>query len=227
MADPTFDCELNFGSTFRLIEGLRKLQWQGVLVYASSAAVYGDAARMPISETDPTIPISPYGVGKLAAERYIAVFSRLYGLRAASLRLFSAYGPGQRKQVVYDLLEKLSHDPSELHMHGNGSQVRDFVYVDDVAQAAMTVAERGVLLGEVYNVGSGESHTIHELATHLCSLLGVRPTFIYAGAVRPGDPEQLSVDMGKLTSLGYRPATPFDKGLARTVEWFQASRDIL
>ncbi len=101
---PAWDYQINLDSTFRLLEALHTIKWPGVLIYASSAAVYGNPVRIPICEDDPTVPISPYGVAKLAAERYNAVYSQLYGLRSASLRFFSLYGPRQRKQVVYDLI---------------------------------------------------------------------------------------------------------------------------
>jgi UDP-glucose 4-epimerase len=165
VANPAWDYQINFESTFQLLEAMRAVQHPATLVYASSAAVYGNPLRIPVSETDATFPISPYGVGKLAAERYVAVYSGLYGIRAASLRLFSIYGPRQRKQVVYDLMERISQNRDELFIHGDGTQERDFGYVEDVARAAMIVAERGALGGEVYNVGSGQPVSIDWLAT--------------------------------------------------------------
>ena len=102
---PEYDYAVNLDSTFRLLSTLRQTKWAGRFVFASSAAVYGNAMQLPIAEDDATVPVSPYGVGKLADERYIAVFSRLYGLHLASARFFSAYGPRQKKQVVYDFLE--------------------------------------------------------------------------------------------------------------------------
>jgi UDP-glucose 4-epimerase len=218
---PSFDYETNFAATFRLLEALRRSQWPGRMVFASSAAVYGNAVRVPISEDDPTVPISPYGVGKLAAERYLAVFARLYGLRLASVRLFSAYGPRQRKQVVFDLLAKLSKDHHQLFIHGDGTQVRDFLYVKDAARSAMIVAANGELNGEAYNVGAGREYTIETLAKSLCKLTGLTPAFHYSGANRPGDPEKLVVDITRLESIGYMPRFEFEEGLAAVVQWFE------
>ena len=218
---PSFDYETNFAATFRLLEALRQLHWPGRMVFASSAAVYGNAVRVPIREDDPTVPISPYGVGKLAAERYVAVFAQLYGLRLASVRFFSAYGPRQRKQVVFDLLAKLSKDHDELFIHGDGTQVRDFLYVKDAALSAMTVAASGALTGEAYNVGAGREYTIDALAKSLCSQVGLNPVFRYSGANRPGDPEALVVDITRLQSIGYKPQFEFEEGLADVVEWYQ------
>lgn len=217
---PAVDYDNNLAATFRLLESLRLNRWPGRMVFASSAAVYGNAVRVPIREDDPTVPISPYGVGKLAAERYVAVFAKLFGLNLASVRFFSAYGPRQRKQVVFDLLAKLRSDSTQLPIHGDGSQVRDFLYVEDAARAAMAVAESGALDGEAYNVGGGHEYTIDFLANTLCAQAGVAPELRYTGVNRPGDPEKLVVDITRLRSLGYRPQIELEEGLAIVARWF-------
>lgn len=219
---PAWDYAVNMAGTFKLLEALRMAAWKGDLIYVSSAAVYGNPAQVPIHEDDPTIPISPYGVGKLASERYVSVYSQLYGLKAASLRLFSVYGPRQRKQVVYDLIGKIKRNSHELFIHGDGTQVRDFNYVGDTVQAAMLVAERGRLAGEVYNVASGKPCSIRELVEVLCHILDVQPTVIYSGSVRPGDAERWTVDLGRLSSLGYVAGVPLIEGLQQTVRWYEA-----
>ncbi|MGX1804444.1 NAD-dependent epimerase/dehydratase family protein [Nocardia sp. NPDC055321] len=219
---PAADYELNFATTFRLLEALRVLSWPGRLVFASSAAVYGNSVRVPISEADPTVPISPYGVGKLAAERYLAVFAQLYDLNLASVRFFSAFGPRQRKQVVFDLLAKLDRDHRRIFIHGDGTQVRDFLYVEDAARSAMIVAANAPLRGEAYNVGAGREYTIDQLAKSLCGITGLEPALDYSGTNRPGDPERLIVDISRLRAIGYQPLVDFDLGLTRTVAWYSS-----
>ena len=187
---PIWDSNINFGGTLRLLEAHRKMNWSGALIYASSAAVYGNPIKLPIHEDDPWIPISPYGAGKLAAERYMAVYSQLYNIKAGALRYFSLYGPRQRKQVIFEIIEKIKINDKELFIYGDGSQVRDFNYVEDAARAAIIVAENGRLKGEVYNAASGCECSIHELAETLCMIMGVHPKFVYSGTVRPGDPEK-------------------------------------
>lgn len=218
--NPRYDYEINFETPFRLLNALRDIKWQGRLIFASTAAVYGNAIKIPIAEEDPTVPVSPYGVGKLAAERYVNVFSKLYGLKAASLRFFSAYGPRQRKQVVFDFMEKVRRNPDEMFIHGDGTQVRDFLFVEDAARSAMIVAQNGALNGEVYNVGAGESITIGELAQAVCTLMEAQPNFVYSGANRPGDPEKLVVDISRLRSIGYEPQVNVAEGLRRTYNWY-------
>lgn len=223
---PAWDSRINFGSTLRLLEALRKMNWPGALIYASSAAVYGNPVHVPIKEDDPLIPISPYGVGKLAAERYISVYCQLYNLRASSLRIFSVYGPRQHKQVVFDFIQKITHNQHELFIYGDGSQIRDFNYVEDLARAAIIVTERGDLKGEVYNVASGHECSIRELAENLCNTMCSSPKFVYSGVIRPGDPEKWLVDISKLAKLGYQPNVLLNEGLRRTVDWYQSAYDL-
>lgn len=224
--NPSIDFDINLKCSFRLLEALRRTKWPGMLIYPSSAAVYGNPVRMPIREDDPTVPISPYGVSKLAVERYISVYSQLYGIKAVSLRPFSVYGPRQRKLVVYDFIQKIRKNPKELFIYGDGSQTRDFIYVEDAVRAMMLVAERGALKGEVYNVASGRECSIRELAETLCHILEVQPKFIYSGSVRPGEPEKWSVDISRLAALGYRPQVSLEQGLRRMVEWYQSQRGL-
>jgi UDP-glucose 4-epimerase len=219
---PWDDFQLNLGATVRLLETLRKAGSRARVVLASSAAVYGDLDADPITEEHPTVPISPYGVSKLAAERYGAVYARLYGLRIASLRYFSIYGARQRKQVVYDLLCKLSQGTDEVQVHGDGTQTRDFTYVSDVAAATLTVAAAGALRGEVYNVAGGQVCSIRDLVDELRRLVGSRARVQWSGVVRPGDPQRWSADWSRLAALGWRPRVSLHDGLERTVAWYQA-----
>jgi UDP-glucose 4-epimerase len=216
VANPAFDFQANLRNTFALLEALRETPNAPGLVNASSAAVYGNPTCLPIRETDPTIPIAPYGVSKLAAERYVAVYSRLYGLRAVSVRLFSIYGPRQRKQVVYDLFCKLRANPKRLEILGDGSQARDFIYVLDVVQALMLVATAAPKHGEVYNVASGTTHTISELAEACCRVSGLRPEIVYTGQMRPGDAEKWEVDINLLRRLGFEARADLETGLIAT-----------
>jgi UDP-glucose 4-epimerase len=222
--DPSYDYELNLDTTFRLLEALRRGERPPRLVNTSSAAVYGNPQRLPIRESDPTVPISPYGVSKLAAERYVAVYSQLYGISASSVRLFSVYGPRQRKQVVYDLFDRLACDPGRLEVIGDGTQERDFAYVEDVAAAMILVAQRAPAAGEVFNVASGSTHSIAELVSGICDALELRPEVDYTGTVRPGDADRWSVDTSALRALGYEPSTTLVQGLRMTRDWYRAER---
>ena len=222
--DPSFDYEKNLATTFRLLEHLRRSPRRPRLVNASSAAVYGNPVRLPIHEADPTVPISPYGVSKLSAERYVAVFSQLYDIPASSVRFFSVYGPRQRKQVVYDLFDRLTQDPERLEIIGDGTQERDFAFVEDVAEATILVAEEAPGKGEAFNVASGATHSIAQLAEGICEALDLQPTITYTGSVRPGDADRWSVNMDALTAIGFKPRTTLREGLRATRDWFHADR---
>ncbi len=223
--NPSMDFHANALNTFALLEGLRRVAKTARLVNVSSGAVYGNPLHLPIQETDPTVPISPYGVSKLAAERYVAVYSQLYGIRSTSLRLFSVYGPHQRKQVVYDLLCRLRANPRRLEVLGDGSQARDFTYVRDVVQAMLIAATKAPGQGEAYNVASGTSHTIAELVGCLTSLLGLAPEVVYSGGARPGDAEKWVVDITRLKHLGFKAGTFLEEGLAAVLDWYRTEGD--
>jgi len=222
---PWRDFQANAVGTLRLLESLRQVRRFTRVVVLSSAAVYGNIDSVSINEDAPTDPISPYGVSKLAADRYVAVYARLYGLRAATLRPFSAYGPRQQKQVVYDFIRKLSHDATEIHASGDGTQVRDFTYVTDVVQAALYVAQKSPLHGEAYNVASGEACSTQELLGMLCELMGVRPQIRWSGKNRPGDPQRFLANIDRLQALGWRPTVSLREGLRRTLVWSQTARN--
>ena len=219
--DPRSDFENNALSTFNLLEAVRHAAQETPLLHTSSVAVYGEGVRMPIREDDPTIPVSPYGASKLAAERYVAVYAKVFGLKTANLRLFPIYGPRLRKQVIYDLMRKVRDNPRELPIYGDGTQVRDFNYVGNVVEALILVAGKGALEGEVYNVAAENPVTIHRLAEMICERMGVSPRFLFSGDVRPGDAQRWVADTSRLKSLGYSPRVGFEEGLAETVAWFR------
>lgn len=220
--DPLSDLRNNTEVTLHVLEGLRRFSPGSRLVYTSSAAVYGSPQKLPIAEDDPPAPVSPYGVSKLAAEAYVSLYARLHGLHTASLRLFSVYGPGQRKQVVYDLMGKLMADPHRLEVHGTGLESRDFLHVEDVVDAALLVMTSGQLTGEVYNVASGESLDIQTLVEAIAETLQVRPKVQFTGRLRPGDARVWVADIGRLRSLGFSPSVGLRKGLTTVLEWIGA-----
>lgn len=220
---PAVDFQKNLQTTFDLLEKLRQKSQKPRLIFASSAAVYGNPAHLPIHEEDCTHPISPYGVSKLAAERYVEVYARLYGIPAATVRMFSVYGARQKKLVVYDLLQKLRSNPAQIEVYGDGTQERDFCSVTDAVQAMLTVAKNAPAQGESYNVASGESHSINDLVALWCEVLGVSPQIVYSGDVRAGVPQRWSVSIDRLRSLGFVPQVSLGAGLRAVKEWYDAT----
>jgi UDP-glucose 4-epimerase len=219
--NPSSDLEKNLLSTFYLLETIRVKSPDTCLVYLSSAAVYGNPRFIPIDESTPLAPISPYGVSKLAAERYVSVYRDLYGLKTVILRPFSVYGPRQTKLVIFDLINKLYKNPWELHLHGDGSQIRDFCYVDDAVRAILLVTLRGTLTGEVYNLASAQGISIAKLTELVSETMGIKPIVIFSGSNRQGDPQEWVADIGRLNRIGYCPQINLSEGIQRTYQWFK------
>ena len=220
--DPFSDLKNNVLPTLRILEAIRHFSNSISLVYVSSAAVYGEPGSLPISELRLPKPISPYGLSKLTAEQYVCLYSRLHGLKTSSLRFFSVYGPRQKKQVIYDFFKKLIQDPNEMEIIGDGSQARDFVFVEDVINAILSVSCNSNFDGEVYNVGSAEMITTKELAIKISSVMGLSPQLKYTGKVRKGDPEKWLADISKINDLGYSPQTTLDQGLEKVWNWLNS-----
>ncbi len=220
--NPRYDFDLNLGVTVRLLDAMRLAPNPPSLVFASSAAVYGNPQSIPMTEEHPFVPLSPYGVHKLAAEQEVRVFSELYGIRASSVRLFASYGPRQRKQVVFDLIRKVEANPNEIEVHGDGTQVRDFVFVSDVVEALLAVAGDAPGRGEAYNVGTGRGVTISDLVGEICRAMGESPRIRWTGSVRPGDAEAFVADISRLESVGYRPRVSIGEGVGRVVAWVRS-----
>lgn len=221
--NPRYDFDLNLGVTVRLLDAIRKSSNPPAVVFASSAAVYGNPVSIPMREDHPFTPLSPYGVHKLAAEQELRVFCELYGLSGSSLRFFASYGPRQRKQVIYDLIRKVEANPGEIEVHGDGTQVRDFVFVEDVVQALLVAADHAPGRGESYNVGTGLGSTIRDLVGEICRAMGESPRIHWTGSVRPGDAEAFVADISKLSSIGYAPRVSLGEGVGRVIAWVRGS----
>src|SRR5262249_10258706 len=146
------------------------------VVYAASSSAYGNSARLPKAETDPTAPLSPYAAAKLAGEHYCAAFHEVYGLETVRLRYVNVFGPRQSPESPYAaviplFLEALGLGKSPV-IHGDGRQSRDFTFVEDVIQANLRAAEVSGVGGRLYNIACGRRTTLVELVDYLNQLLG-------------------------------------------------------
>lgn len=224
---PEIDFRLNLENTLFLLEELRFCRNKPKLIFPSSAAVYGNPAKLPVSERDITIPVSPYGVGKLAAERYINVYCNLYKIRAVTMRLFSVYGIRHRKQVVYDLFVKLHKNPNRIEVHGDGTQTRDFINVRDVTKAMILLAVSDLESGEAVNVASGHSISIDDLVHAVSNSMRLNPQIDYIGHVRPGDVEHWRVDVRWGADLGMQPTVSLSEGLNELYDWFVSTLSVV
>jgi UDP-glucose 4-epimerase len=187
----------------------------------SSAAVYGNPASLPVTEQHAVSPLSPYGYHKRQAELLCEEFSRIYGLSTVCARIFSAYGPGLRRQVVWDICEKVL-TTGQLALRGTGGQTRDFVHAADIAHGLHLLATAAPGESECYNLASGREVTVAELVAILLRALGssLRPAF--DGRDTPGDPLRWQADIAKIAALGFSPAIPLEQGLHTVATWCSA-----
>lgn len=197
------------------------------VVYASSSSVYGGAAQMPTPESAPTVPRSPYAVTKLAGEHYCRVFSELYGLETVALRYFNVYGPRQRPDSAYAAVIPLFVDAlrrgEPATVHGDGTQSRDFTFIDDVVVANMAAASApaATCSGKAYNIAGGMASSLLEVLEIVGRILEVEPARIHVDP-RPGDVLHTCADVAAArTELGYQSRVSLGEGLARTVSWIK------
>ena len=195
------------------------------VVYAASSSAYGGMEKLPKHEDDPTLPLSPYAVAKLAGEHYCAAFTEVYGLPTVRLRYFNVFGPRQTPDSPYAaviplFIQALATGRPPV-IHGDGEQSRDFTYIADVVQANLKAAEAPKAPGRVYNVACGHRTTLKELVAHLNALLGASVTPTHT-APRPGDVRHSQADIGRaVADLGYQPTTDIRDGLRRCVAWWR------
>jgi len=219
IAAPLEDLLANAGTTVGVLQALRQRASPPLLVFVSSAAVYGTAERVPMDEEHALNPASPYGVSKLASELYIRLYCDLHGLSALSARPFSVYGPRQRKLVVYDLLRRLAEGEDPLRVAGSPEVSRDFVWVGDAVRGLLTLAREAPARGEAYNIASGVETTLGELVQELITVSGGAMRAEFSGVVRPGDPLRWAGDPSRGAALGVACDTPLSVGLQLTAEW--------
>ncbi len=189
------------------------------LIFACSAAVYGEDLELPKKESMKPAPVSPYGVEKIGGEQYLHVFSRLFGLETVSLRYFNVFGPRQDPSSPYSGVISIFADRilggRPITIFGNGLQTRDFVYVDNVVDANLLAAAREGVSGRAYNIACGARTTLLELAEQMGEVSG-RSVSIAHAPPRPGDVQDSFADISLAREeLGYAPLVPVKEGLGR------------
>ena len=199
------------------LELLRTRAPSARLVLLSSAAVYGHADPLPTTEDQPTRPVSPYGFHKRLSEELCLGWARCYGLQAAIVRLFSVYGPGLRKQLLWDASNKAR--AGERRFAGSGREVRDWLHVDDATALILAAARAASSDVPIINGGTGVPTTV---ATVVGAVFGElhagAPEFV--GGDRRGDPPQYLADITRATALGWRPEIDVQRGIREYVQWF-------
>lgn len=193
-------------------------------IYISSAAVYGDPIKLPITEDHPLNPISPYGLSKLVGEEVVRLYSRIYGVKYIVLRLFNVYGPRQPLDeysgVIRKFIDRISRGLPPI-IYGDGTQSRDFIHVTDVCRA-IELSLSTKAFNDVYNVGSGRPISINELAELIISISGLKIKPLYE-APRAGDIRHSYADISKISSrLGFKPSITIEEGIKELITAYKA-----
>lgn len=215
---------VNFDSTLIILETLRNMEESRLkrLVFASSAAVYGDEETLPKVEESVIRPLSPYAVDKFASEKFVLAYNNLYHVPTSAVRFFNVFGPNQNPNspysgvisIIVDAFERQIRlkEKSEFNLFGDGTQSRDFIYIADVVQALEIVAQSEDSLGNVYNVGTGMETEINDLLTFISEILD-EEIIVNMLEERVGDIKKSVGDISQLSSLGFEQHYSVKEGL--------------
>lgn len=222
--DPALDARINVLGTLNVLEGARRAGSSKVVFASSGGTIYGDVDPddLPVAESHPQVPVAPYGVSKKVATDYLHAYRELHQLEYTSLALANVYGPrqdphGEAGVVAIFAGKLLAGDPCTVF--GTGEQTRDYVYVDDVADAFVRAAERGS--GLLCNIGTGVETSVNELYRSMADNAGVSQGPTYAPA-RTGELERSALDAGRARlHLGWEPFTDLNTGTAAVLDWFR------
>jgi len=202
-----------------LLEQVRQETPASKLIFLSSAAVYGDPKTLPIKESNSIQPVSPYGYHKQMCEQLSEYYAGFYGLQICNIRIFSAYGPGLRRQVLWDICQK-AITQERVELMGSGQEQRDFVEIRDIARAIEILIQKGIFLGGAYNLASGYPTTISGLAMQILKTLSSSKELVFSGQQRSGDPLKWQADISSLQTLGFEPEISLSQGVQDYVNWF-------
>lgn len=221
LENPAADFRDNVGLTYEVLDAIRCEAPKCRFILLSSAAVYGNPAALPVTETQNLAPLSPYGWHKRLCETLVQEFAGVYAIPTLSVRIFSAYGPGLRRQVVWDICQRVL-TTGKLSLGGTGMESRDFIHATDIARALMLLANDAPACGEIYNLATGQETTISELASLILRMLQSDIIPAFDGRSRPGDPLNWRADISLIRKLGFSPLVTLESGLSQFAAWARA-----
>ena len=218
--DPAADFGVGPPVVFELLNALRIHSPETIFIFLSSAAVYGNPSSMPIKESSSAQPVSPYGHHKLLSEMILSEFATIYGIRCTSARIFSAYGNGLRRQLLWDICRK-AHHGDNVELMGSGTETRDYIHVNDVARAIDTILEASPFTGGAINICSGIPTRIVDIASMIASRFPHKPQIAFTGIQQAGAPKNWQGDNAWLTSRGFECSISLSEGVDEYVRWYE------
>lgn len=223
---PEVDFSSNAIGTFNILNLCVKHNIKKVL-FASTAAIYGEPSYTPMDEAHQLLPRSNYGVTKLYGEKLGLAYEKTYDLDFTGIRIFNTYGPRQTRYVLFDLIRKLSANTKQLEVLGTGEQIRDYSYISDTVNAFYLAFTNPESRGKIYNVSGGKQTSIKELVSKISEELKIDPEIHYTNESWKGDISNMtgSIDFIK-KDLGFEPKIDLNTGLKLSIEWFKKNNFI-
>ena len=218
--NPRRDFFLNSVNVFLILDAIRKYNANCKFLNLSTAAVYGNPIDLPIKETDKIQPVSPYGFHKMQAEEHCDNFFKTFGLNTCSARIFSAFGPGLKKQLFWDIYSKTKKGDS-IQFYGTGRETRDFIFIEDLVHALEAIVNNAPFEGEKINVASGIEISIKTAVIAMLNELKWKKNFSFVGQIRDGDPLNWCADISTLVSYGFKAEFSLQNGLKIYSAWLK------
>lgn len=216
---PAMDFALNSTNVYNILDSIRRYNGGCKFINISSAAVYGNPELLPVKESASLRPVSPYGFHKMYSEQICREFYELYRLHTISLRIFSAYGEGLKKQLFWDLYKKTQEHTGSIELFGTGNETRDFVYIDDIMQAIQCIISKADFTGEAINIASGVDTTIDEAVNFFLEAINAKVTVKYSNNGKLGDPLKWSADISSLKTMGFVNRFSLQDGIRNYCNW--------
>ena len=217
--NPLNDFELNTKNVSVFLDAIRLIQPDCKFINLSSAAVYGNPTELPVSEQNKIAPISNYGFHKVYAEQICAQYSQVYNLKTISIRIFSAYGPGLKKQLLWDIYQKAKNNQDQIELFGTGMETRDFIFIEDILEAIEVLIDNAVFKGESYNLASGVETKINEVSQLLLEKLNWQGEVFFNNQEIEGYPKYWKSEITKIKKIGFVPKVNLINGIEETVKW--------
>jgi len=217
--NPLEDFNKTVNATEELLDWMRRRTCDAKLLIVSSAAVYGDCSISEIPEDNVTNPLSPYGLHKSLIEKMSKYYAKNYNLKLVIVRLFSVYGIGLRRQIIWETCRRIFENSDELLFSGTGLEKRDWLNIGDAISLLIFSIKLADYNSPIYNGGSGKPLEVREMVNKICSVWGSKIPIRFDGITRAGDPFSLVASLKKINSCGWTPKVNINTGLIETVAW--------